>query len=304
MRKNTAVLFCAFMCISIAILAFASDSFPNLTFNIQKQPRTSKRVIGYTASTDEAAKTLRSAMVNRAPTAVVKYKIKSSERPNEELIKEQIFDIACQHTGKPNEGDSLKWAWKTWDCDVSSRRNKDVYYFTFRYHINFYTTPEQEAEFLSAILDLKSILQLDGKTETEKVEAIYDYICEEVTYDYTNLSDNTYDLKFTDYAALINKTSLCQGYAVLFYRLALEYGIDARVISGKSFDEMHGWNIVRIGDLYYYVDATLDAEREPDEYYLKGSDTFLEDHFCDEDYSSSNFSSEYPISKMDFCEDY
>lgn len=283
MKKIIAAICAISLCISSTSPVFASSN-----------------VNSYAVSIDRVGEILRTAMTQRSTEAIVKYRVISSTQPDEDLLAEEIFDFACKHTGKSNEGDALKWAWKTWNCDVSCKRNGNYYDLTFRYNINFYTTPEQERELLSAISALKSELQLEGKTESEKIAAIYNYICEHVTYDYEHLYDNSYDLKFTDYAALVHKTSLCQGYAVLFYRLALEYGIDARVISGNASDEPHGWNIVKIGDLYYYIDTTWDAEREPDEYYLKGSESFLQDHFCDDGYEPGDLIGVHPVSKSDF----
>ena len=54
----------------------------------------------------------------------------------------------------------------------------------------------------------------------KKVKTIYDYICHNVTYDY---SDN--NMKFTAYAAVTTGKSVCQGYATLFYRLVKMQGI-------------------------------------------------------------------------------
>jgi hypothetical protein len=88
-------------------------------------------------------------------------------------------------------------------------------------------------------------------------------------------------LKHTAYAAAINHTAVCQGYAVLFYRLALECGIDARVIAGKGKGangwEDHAWNIVKLGGNYYLLDATWDAGKTPMyyQYFLKGRDAGL-----------------------------
>lgn len=44
---------------------------------------------------------------------------------------------------------------------------------------------------------------------------------------------------------MINKTAVCQGYASLFYRLALDAGVDTRVISGEAGGP-HAWNIVKL----------------------------------------------------------
>lgn len=66
---------------------------------------------------------------------------------------------------------------------------------------------------------------MSGKNDYENTKAIYDYLCQNITYGNDNLNDDTYLLKYTAYAALINKTAVCQGYAVLLYRLLLEEGI-------------------------------------------------------------------------------
>jgi transglutaminase/protease-like cytokinesis protein 3 len=91
-------------------------------------------------------------------------------------------------------------------------------------------------------------LNLYNKTDYEKVRGIYDYICNNVVYDYENLEDDTYQLKYTAYAALVNGTAVCQGYALLFYRLALEAGLDARYVTGTANGDNHGWNIVEPED--------------------------------------------------------
>lgn len=113
-----------------------------------------------------------------------------------------------------------------------------------------------------------SSLNLNGKSDYEKVQAIYKYLTDNVTYDNTHGSD--YRLMFTAYGALIDGTSVCQGYASAFYRLCLYEGIDARILASKD----HAWNIVEIGGAYYLLDATWDAYENVQgnwRYFLKGS---------------------------------
>ena len=146
-------------------------------------------------------------------------------------------------------------------------------------------------------------LDLDTKSEYEKVKAIYDYIASHVTYDEDNLGNDSYKLKHTAYAALVNGTSVCQGYATLFYRMCLAAGLDARVITGSDMPGYsdHAWNIVRIGNLYYNIDVTWDAGWEPEnyDYFLRGQDTF-ESHYRDGEYDTTAFHAEYPMSATDY----
>ena len=106
----------------------------------------------------------------------------------------------------------------------------------------------------------------------------------------TNSPDS---LKYTAYAALINKTAVCQGYASLFYRLALDAGVDTRVISGEAGGP-HAWNIVKLNGKYYNLDSTWDAGRSTYAYFLKNTNDF-DDHVRDNDYQSNEFIEEYPM---------
>ena len=63
-------------------------------------------------------------------------------------------------------------------------------------------------------------------------------------------------LKYTAYAAMINKTAVCQGYASLLYRLLLECGVDCRVVTGYGNGGRHAWNIVEVDGKYYNVAGT------------------------------------------------
>lgn len=165
----------------------------------------------------------------------------------------------------------------------------------------YYTTAAQERTLDAAVKDVfQSIGISDQLSDYEKVFRIYDYVCKNVKYDYKNLENEEYDLKYTAYAALINKTAVCQGYASLMYKMLKEAGIDCRIISGESSGEAHGWNIVKLGSKYYYLDATWDANYVGNyQYFLKGSNNF-DNHLSDEEYLTSDFKKQYPISKTDY----
>lgn len=91
---------------------------------------------------------------------------------------------------------------------------------------------------------------------------------------------------------MIGKKAVCQGYTNLFYRLALEAGLDARIITGYGNSGMRGWNIVKIGDAYYNLDATWDCmHREGYRYFLQCDKDFLY-HERDEEYLTPEFYAE------------
>ena len=122
-----------------------------------------------------------------------------------------------------------------------------------------------------------------------------------ISYDYTNLNNDAYKLKYTAYAALINKTAVCQGYANLFYRLMLELGVDCRIITGIGNGGPHGWNIVCLEGKYYNLDASSDTGFSASEYYafLK-CDSDMVKYTRNPEFQTEEFQSAYPMAKKSY----
>lgn len=71
---------------------------------------------------------------------------------------------------------------------------------------------------------LLASLNINQLETYEKVKAVYDWICVNVTYDYDGLGNVQNVKKYTAYGALIDKIAVCQGYSVLLYRLLWNLG--------------------------------------------------------------------------------
>ncbi len=248
---------------------------------------------------DKAATTLRDAM--EARKASVELHVKYESTDYNELI-EKIFIKAFEHTGTPTEGDSLQWQYAGWSGQVSYEFNDstDMVEHDFVIDIEYYTTAAQEKELTNAVDDLLDDLNVSKKSDYQKVCAVYDYICDNITYDYENLEDDSYTLKFSAYAALINKTAVCQGYALLFYRLMLELDVDARLIAGDGGGP-HAWNIVKLDDVYYNLDSTWDAGVSDYQFFLLNTENFV-DHARYLDYMTTQFHTDYPMSATDYVD--
>ncbi len=253
----------------------------------------------YFTTLDEAAEEMRTQMEARTETINILYATDSYDS----TLARAIFYAAVEHTGVPTQGDYLLRQYGGWTASISRYSSGGLYYITFSYAMSYYTTAEQEAELTAVLTELMDGMDLENQSDYEKISTIYAYICTHVTYDYANLSDEDYKLKYTAYAALINGTAVCQGYALLFYRMALEAGVDARLISGTGNGGSHAWNIVKIGKYYYNVDATWDASYYSVlgryNYFLRCDSTF-DDHTRGDDYSSVDFYAAYPMGSMDY----
>ena len=251
--------------------------------------------VEYTSDQEKLVKIFREKLINRESNIVLYYHC------DEEITQEffsnlvhQLFQKAIKHTGNGKEGDYLKWHCQGWTVKASISGNSNKGYdLDVSYDVSYLSSLEQEEKVDEEVSNLLKSLDLSNKTDYQKVKAIYDYICSNVTYDHDNLNDESYSLKYTAYAALINKTAVCQGYASLFYRLALDAGVDTRVISGEAGGP-HAWNIVKLNGKYYNLDSTWDAGRSTYAYFLKNTNDF-DDHVRDNDYQSNEFIEEYPM---------
>ena len=261
-------------------------------------------VIYHTSVTDAGAY-FRDCMKNRKSSFVIGIRDDFYSDAQADQYYEQLWELALMHTGVPQEGDSLKWQWQEYapwlrvEWDVDAETGEDVYYYLFSYEFIYYTTAQQEAVLTTAVNSLLNQLNVYNADDYVKVCAIYDYLCDNITYDHNNLYDDSYKLKYTPYAGLINKTCVCQGYALLFYRLALELDVDARLIAGIGGGGAHGWNIVKLGDKYYNLDSTWDAGSYQYMYFLRSPSTFY-DHYRWDEYDTPSFHAAYPMSDTDY----
>lgn len=160
----------------------------------------------------------------------------------------------------------------------------------------YLTSAAQEQFVQASVSEILSKLDITEASVYGKIKAIHDYIVNNVAY------DQTYS-RYSAYEALYSHSSVCQGYALLFYRMLMEAGIPVRFISGEATSgasrESHAWNIVNIGPYWYNVDVTWDDSAKTTKYMLKNNSAFS-DHFRDSEFSTSAFNIAYPMSPTNF----
>ncbi len=230
----------------------------------------------------------------------ISIRIKCKAEPSDKLwwnIAGLIYDEAISHSGVPTEGDYLRYEYGGVKC-AGSTVGPDAegdYYYEYIFAPYYFTTFAQESELTERVAAILAGLDLNGKSDEQKIRAIYTYLCDNVTYDYAEDS-----IIFTAYDALVNGRAVCQGVAVAFYRLCLEIGLDARVVTSEEIN--HAWNIVRAdGARYYALDATWDAKNDPDkrEFYLRGRTNWLTKHTLGDEFADGRFAS-YTFPEEDY----
>ncbi len=245
---------------------------------------------------DEAAAALREGLKQHSPSIDVYFKCSTSYAYPDCVY--DLVDAALAHTGVSNEGDYLLWNERGWNCSPEYYTSGNMAYYTFTFTFEYYSTAEQEVQVNAAIDQLLDELDLYSATDYEKVRGCYDWICQNVTYDHDH--GDSYLLKHSTYAAIIDRHAVCQGIATLMYRLVLALGVDCRLIAGTGNGGAHGWNIVRLNGAYYNLDATWDLGNTPMyQWFLLSQDDFP-DHYRNDEYTTSAFMAEYPMATSSY----
>lgn len=115
-----------------------------------------------------------------------------------------------------------------------------------------YIATKEEEDLADGLVEniLREILS-PGMNQHQKTRAIYDYVVANVAYD-LNYRENSV------YAALVKGRAVCQGYAMLLYKMLDKAGIKTLLISGQAGGENHLWNMVNLEGNWYHLDATWD----------------------------------------------
>ena len=256
----------------------------------------------YFSDYDSAVLYLRKQMVSRETEINLNFPESWFASHKDGLYWDLLYDaMKCDDSSTGQEGDALLYGYA--GCNVSYSTAGYIKY-TMAYHSN----AEQEAKLTEAVAEAMTTLQLNGLSEAKKITKIHDYICNHVDYAYNSTEEQIY----TAYGALCTGKAVCQGYAVLFYRLCKEAGLSVRIISGTGNGGPHAWNIVRIGSKYYNVDCTWDGQDAAtyNEFLLK-SEADFRDHTRESwkvagshylDYTSAEFNAQYPMTEKSWDE--
>ena len=138
---------------------------------------------------------------------------------------------------------------------------------------------EEQQKLDAAINELNSRVDISGMTDEEIVLAYHEYLTSTVAYAYAAYLQGSlggaheYDM----YGALVNHSSVCQGYAETMFYLLKKAGLSCAIASSQNIN--HAWNIVKVNGKWYHVDATWDDPvwdmpgRSNHDYFLVSFDT-------------------------------
>ncbi|MBR5424723.1 MAG: leucine-rich repeat protein [Clostridia bacterium] len=157
-------------------------------------------------------------------------------------------DIVAYEGSAPDEGDYLRFNIK--DLRISAKNGEITVQAEYR------TSAAQEQELNAVIAEILASCDVSALTDYQKALWAFDAVCENVTYAEEDAGETAY----TAYGALKDGKAKCQGYALSYYRLARALGVDCRILVGEMTENgitnTHAWNAVKLGESWYYVDAT------------------------------------------------
>ncbi|NLC04048.1 MAG: transglutaminase domain-containing protein [Tissierellia bacterium] len=114
---------------------------------------------------------------------------------------------------------------------------------------------------MDSVTSLSDNLTKSLSTDTEKVNAVYQYIIQNIKYD-----SNKINTISTDYVPQLeniisSKSGICYDYAALFAGMLRHQGIPTKLVKGYKNDmkEYHAWNEVLINGKWVIIDTTYDG---------------------------------------------
>jgi hypothetical protein len=176
---------------------------------------------------------------------------------------------------------------------INKAMNKDVYYallcdgfnikteykgdneITANVALSFNETKEQSECADNILKRIEQDIFTDGMSDYDKVLAADQYLRQNLTYDEALKNRLPYE-------SLITGKTVCQGYAMLMYRLLNDSGVDCKIVIGYLSGVGHSWNKVKLDGNWYNVDTTNNDANNSDIFLLKSDKTMKKNGFIEE----------------------
>ena len=156
---------------------------------------------------------------------------------------------------------------------------------TFKIAVNYktrYDFTEYETKCLNAIKEMN----VDGKSDYDKALALCKWVNKHIKYK----SSEVFLGDQSGIQGMMEGWGVCNAYATLTCYLGRCLGLDILYEGGDTWLDSHAWNLVKIGDEWYYMDPTKSGHEEDSifsGYFLQGNDWLkcnvkeLDDQFKD-----------------------
>ena len=139
----------------------------------------------------------------------------------------------------------------------------------YEIEINYGMTAEEMEQRMAQLSAVDAFADTDTETMTEAERA---YIACKYLVENCTLSEQPTDN--TAYAALVGKSANSEGIAFAYVQLCKQLKVDCRIVYGQRFWSDYCWNIVKLGDDCYHVDAAAAIVNGMESSFLLGDEVF------------------------------
>lgn len=192
-------------------------------------------------SSEDLKSLIKSSIINYETELNIEY---SSSRKNlKNTIKSAIESVQ-------SENEYVYFVLKSYSYNYSYIKKNPITFITIKF--SYYETKSESDYVDTKSKEILRTIIKDNMDDFEKEKVIHDWIVNNVTYDTSKKIHSAYSALNSP-----NKT-VCQGYALLTYRMMNNAGIQTIMVPGKGSGVSHLWNMVNINNNWYHLDVTWD----------------------------------------------
>ncbi len=149
---------------------------------------------------------------------------------------------------------------------IRFRQNADIEFepMYYDYATSFFNAEDKYNKLMSAVKNIADLAKAHSSDGYDQIVYVHDYLIENAIYDHDGLEEYyktshspSCEYIFSAYGCLVDKKTVCSGYAKAFQLIMRELGYDCSYITGEA-GEPHGWNCIYLDGEGYYVDITWD----------------------------------------------
>lgn len=143
---------------------------------------------------------------------------------------------------------------------VTIKVKRNINYYVLKAYQDGEPVPEDDEKAKLLYERVKYILDgniRQGMSDYQKELILHDYLVEHCHY--SENTDQSYESDiYRAYGALVDEDAVCNGYAEAMQLMFDCIGIESEFVVGTADGIDHAWNLVKIGDKWYHLDATWD----------------------------------------------
>ena len=202
---------------------------------------------------DEYYEAVRTGIANYE--SVIKVKVKNYSNNIEDIdIVNEVLENNPEYIGN----------FKSYKSNYVEKSYYKEFTIEFNYLISKEVLLDRENQVNEKVKEIISNIITPEMSDVEKELAIHDFVINNCKYDERYFTDNLPIESYSAYGTLILGNSVCQGYAVAMDKLLNAVGIESKIVVGEALNAddntyiSHAWNIVKLDNEFYHVDATWD----------------------------------------------